>query len=347
MSGLMNKLTGHHNKDHTTDTHQHGQHASPYTNNSNQQTTTTTTQTTTNNNALPNQSTNQQQTLGGMNNSANIASTAPYGASTATTTERTGAAYSNAGVQNQAYSNTGVNNQALANQQRGPLHDDAITRSEEQMRLAKATVETGVAALNKYVSVDHVEKQIPIVRERLVIERFPINESNIGSFSNAIIGEQHFETTVCEDRIAAMKEVVPIERIRLAKEVEGRVENVSMDLRKEKVDYQYQPYNAGAKNDDGLAHDAQARHDFSYDTHRKTDSSYDQAAQYDPNVPKPTSSEVKDSLPGTHHSGHGGMHGDSTNPLSDKIDNVGKTGHGIGAGFMQGNALASGGTGGA
>lgn len=329
----MNKLTGHHNKDHTTDAHQHG---TPYTNNG--QTTTTTTQTTTNNTALPNQSINQQSTLGGLNNSANIASTAPYGTATADAAQRTGAAYSNTGVNNQA-----LTNQQLANQQR-PLHDDAITRSEEQLRLSKASVETGVAALNKYVSVDHVEKQVPIIRERLVIERFPINESNLGSFSNAIIGEQHFETTVCEDRIAAMKEIVPIERIRLAKEVQGTVENISADLKKERVDYQYQPY--GNKHDDGLAHDAQARHDFSYDTHRKTDSSYDQAAQYDPTQPKPHSSKAIDSLPGTHHHHSSGVHGSGTNVLSDKIDNIGKTGHGAGAGFMQGNALA-GGTGGA
>jgi len=328
MSGLLNKLTGHHNKDQTTESHEHG---TPYTaNNSsntsnahhNNQTTTTTTQTTTNNAALPNQSLHQQQAVGG------VATTAPYGASTATSTQRTGAAYTDASV-------AGVNNHVAVNQQQqGVVHDDAITRSEEQLRLAKATVETGVAQLNKYVSVDHVEKKIPISRERLVIERFPINEANIGSFGNAIIGEQHFETTICEDRVAALKEIVPIERIRLAKEVESRVENVEADLRKEHVDYVYQPLAAGSKNDDGLAHQTQARHDQAYDANRKMDSSYDQAAQYKHGAANNTN------LP--HHSSTSGVHSSGAGVMSDKIDNLARSGHGLGAGSMQGNALSTG-----
>lgn len=329
MSGLLNKLTGHHNADHTTNTHEHGSHGSSH-NNVAGQTTTTQTQTTTNN-ALPNQSLNQQATLGGLQNQNAVATNAPYGATNATSTQRTGAAYTDA---------TGVNNNQAFNQQRGVTGDDAITRSEEQLRLAKARVETGTAQLNKYVSVDHVEKQIPIGRERLVIERFPINEMNMGTFAaNAVIGEQHFVTTVTEDRIAAMKEIVPIERIRLAKEVEGRVENVSADLRKEHVDYVYQPLAAGAKNDDGLAHDAQARHDFAYETARKTDSSFSAAGEHD----RARGSGVDSHLPG--HSGKSsGMHSSGENFLSDKIDNVGRSGlgHSAGTGLMGQNSLATG-----
>jgi len=346
MSGLINKLTGHHNKDHTTDSHEHGK---PYgTTNNQQATTTTTTTSTTNNSALPNQSINQQSTLannqstlGGLHNNATTAAagtTNPYGNSTAASTQRTGAAYTDANV-------AGVNNQSTVNQQVvNQQRDDAITRSEEQLRLAKNTVETGTAQLNKYVTVDRVEKQIPVSRERLVIERFPINQSNIGSFSsNAVIGEQHFETVLYEDRVAALKEVVPIERIRLAKELEQRVEHVGADLRKEHVDYVYQPLVPGAKNDDGLAHNAQARHDFSYDTHRKTDTSYGQATKYDQANAKSNSSLTDASLPGSHGK-NSGMHGSGTNPLSDKIDNIGRggLGHTSGTGLMGANALASG-----
>jgi len=181
--------------------------------------TTTTTTTTTSNNAV---------------GATGVNTTNPYGASDSTSTARTGAAYTSG-----ATASTATAQQAgLFTERAGLSSDDAMTRSEEQLRVAKATVEVGKAELNKYVETRHVEQAVPVTRERVVIEREPITAANMGdALSGPQISEAHFETRLHEDRVAATKETVPIERIRLAKQVETSVESVGADLRKEHIDF--------------------------------------------------------------------------------------------------------------
>jgi len=216
MSGILNKLgLGH--KDHTDASHTDASHHSS-TGHARDGTATTTTSTTTTNNS-------------GLNNSGLSSGTAPYGSSTNTSTTRSGAAYSGTGVANQGLASQGIN-------QSGHITgEDAMTRSEEQLRVAKATVETGKAELNKTVEKVHVEQAVPVQKERVVIEREPITQSNMpAAMSGPAISEAHYETTLKEDRVAATKETVPIERIRLAKQTETSVQSVGADLAKEHVD---------------------------------------------------------------------------------------------------------------
>jgi len=113
-----------------------------------------------------------------------------------------------------------------------------MTRSEEQLRIAKDRTETGKAELNKYVTKEHVEQSIPVQRDRVVIEREPVNANNKDqALKGPEISSAHYETTLREDRVHAEKETVPIERIRLAKESQNDVQNVGADLRKEHVDF--------------------------------------------------------------------------------------------------------------
>jgi len=213
MSSLFNKLTGHQNTN-TKD------------NNAN-----TTSNTTTNNNSA-------------------------YGTTGATT--RTGAAYTGAAPAaqtTQAYptNNPGYGTNAGGNTGTRAGGDDAVTRSEEQLRVAKSKVETGKAELNKYVTTEHVEQAVPVTRERVVIEREPINAANMDKASQGPeLTEAHYETTLREDRVLAEKEVVPVERIHLAKQVETSVQNVGADLRKEHVDFTHTQLNNADKTDSGL-----------------------------------------------------------------------------------------------
>jgi len=230
MSGIMNKLgLGH--KDHSADHHDSTGHHST----TDRHSATTTSTTTTSNNAglLNNQA--------GINSGLNQTTTAPYGTSTATSTTRSGAAYSNTGVASSGVASSGVASTGIASNQYNQVGrvsgEDAMTRSEEQLRVAKQTVETGKAELNKTVETVHVEQAVPIAKERVVIEREPITNSNLpAAMSGPQISEAHYETTLREDRVAATKETVPIERIRLAKQTETSVESVGADLRKEHVD---------------------------------------------------------------------------------------------------------------
>jgi len=115
--------------------------------------------------------------------------------------------------------------------------DDAITRSEEQLRVGKEVVGAGTARLDKYVTTEHVQTSVPVTKERVVIEREPITDANRGAaVAGPEISEAHHEVTLTEERAVAAKEVVPIERIRLGKQVETHDQVVGADLRKEHVD---------------------------------------------------------------------------------------------------------------
>jgi len=115
--------------------------------------------------------------------------------------------------------------------------DNAMTRSEEQLRVGKESMGAGSARLDKYVTTEHVQTNVPVTKERVVIEREPVTENNRGAaMKGPEISEAHHEVHLTEERAMAQKEVVPIERIRLGKQVETRDQMVGADLRKEHVD---------------------------------------------------------------------------------------------------------------
>jgi len=115
--------------------------------------------------------------------------------------------------------------------------DDAITRSEERLHVGKEQVAAGSAALDKYVTSERVERSVPVTKERVVIEREPITDANRdAALAGADISEAHHEVHLTEERAIASKETVPIERIRLGKQVETQEQTVGADLRKEHVD---------------------------------------------------------------------------------------------------------------
>jgi len=115
--------------------------------------------------------------------------------------------------------------------------DDAITRSEERLHVGKEQVAAGSAALDKYVTSEHVERSVPVTKERVVIEREPITAENMpAAMSGPEISEAHHEVHLTEERAIASKETVPIERIRLGKQAETQEQTVGAELRKEHVD---------------------------------------------------------------------------------------------------------------
>jgi stress response protein YsnF len=56
--------------------------------------------------------------------------------------------------------------------------DDAMTRSEEEVRIGKRTRERGRVRLKKYVVTDYVEKKVPVKREEVRLEREPPDEGD-------------------------------------------------------------------------------------------------------------------------------------------------------------------------
>ena len=58
--------------------------------------------------------------------------------------------------------------------------DDAMTRSEEEVRIGKRTRERGRARLKKYVVTDYVQTKAPVKREEVRLEREPPNKTDQG-----------------------------------------------------------------------------------------------------------------------------------------------------------------------
>lgn len=119
----------------------------------------------------------------------------------------------------------------------GPNTDDAMTRSEEELRVGKATEERGRVRLRKYVTTEEVQTTVPVQREEVRLEREPITEANIGqAMDGPEISEEEHEVTLHAERPVVEKEAVPVERVRLAKEQVTGEETVSGQVRKEHID---------------------------------------------------------------------------------------------------------------
>jgi uncharacterized protein (TIGR02271 family) len=119
----------------------------------------------------------------------------------------------------------------------GPTTDDAMTRSEEELRVGTAERERGRVRLRKYVTTEHVEQTVPVQRERVRVEREPITDANLNAAtSGPDISEADHEVVLREEELVVEKRVVPRERVRLDKETVTDEERVAEELRKEQID---------------------------------------------------------------------------------------------------------------
>jgi uncharacterized protein (TIGR02271 family) len=119
----------------------------------------------------------------------------------------------------------------------GPTTDDAMTRSEEELRVGKTEQEAGRARLKKYVVTEQVQQTVPVQREEVRVEREPVTEANIDqATSGPDISEEEHEVVLKEERPVVQKETVPKERVRLAKDTVTEEHEISEDVRKEQVE---------------------------------------------------------------------------------------------------------------
>lgn len=119
----------------------------------------------------------------------------------------------------------------------GPTTDDAMTRSEERLRVGTENRETGRARLRKYITSETVTQTVPVSREELRVERDPITDANRGdAMAGSSLSEEEHEVTLHEERPVVAKETVPVERIRLDKETVTDQETVSEEVREENIE---------------------------------------------------------------------------------------------------------------
>jgi uncharacterized protein (TIGR02271 family) len=119
----------------------------------------------------------------------------------------------------------------------GRKTDEAMTRSEEELRVGTTKRETGRARLRKYVVTEQVETTVPVRRENVRLEREPITDANAGAaLDGPAISEEEHEVTLHEEEVVVDKRAVPKERVRLDKDTVTEQHEVSEDVRKEQVD---------------------------------------------------------------------------------------------------------------
>ena len=119
----------------------------------------------------------------------------------------------------------------------GPNTDDAMTRSEEELRVGTTESESGRARLRKYVVTEHVQKTVPVRREEVRVEREPITDDNVDqALSGAEISEEEHEVVLHEEQPVVEKRTVPKERVRLDTETVSEEHEVSEEVRKERIE---------------------------------------------------------------------------------------------------------------
>jgi uncharacterized protein (TIGR02271 family) len=115
--------------------------------------------------------------------------------------------------------------------------DDAMTRSEEELHVGTRTAETGRVRLRKYVVTEQVTQTVPVSREEVRLEREPITDANRDAAMQGVeITEAEHEVILHEERPVVEKEVVPVERVRLATQTVSGEETISEEVRKERIE---------------------------------------------------------------------------------------------------------------
>jgi uncharacterized protein (TIGR02271 family) len=119
----------------------------------------------------------------------------------------------------------------------GPTTDQAMTRSEEELRVGTQTRERGRARLRKYVVTETQQVTVPVSREEVRLEREPITDANRdAATSGPAISEEEHEVTLREEEPVVEKRAVPKERVRLDTETVTEERQVAEDVRKEQIE---------------------------------------------------------------------------------------------------------------
>ncbi|CAN5179016.1 hypothetical protein BH20ACT3_BH20ACT3_14810 [soil metagenome] len=112
-----------------------------------------------------------------------------------------------------------------------------MTRSEEELAVGTRSHETGRVRLRKYVVTEDVTTTVPVRKEKVRLERVPINDENRDSaIVGGDLGDDAQEMVLNEEEIIVDKKVVPKERVHLDKDAEVTDQTVTEQVRKEQVE---------------------------------------------------------------------------------------------------------------
>lgn len=107
-----------------------------------------------------------------------------------------------------------------------------MTRTEEELRVGKRETDAGRVRLRKWVETEPASADVELRRETASVERRPINRPA----SEADIGDEELTAELHEERPVVGKEAVAKEEVGLRKGEERRREEVTGEVRKERIE---------------------------------------------------------------------------------------------------------------
>ena len=121
-----------------------------------------------------------------------------------------------------------------AGHQRDRGGQQALIRSEEELKVDTKQVPRGQAGVRKRVVTEQQHRTVPVEREELRVQREPIPAGEGDGDAEVSADERTIELR--EEQPVVDKRVVPKERVRIGKEVVRDQEHVSEPVRKEQVE---------------------------------------------------------------------------------------------------------------
>jgi uncharacterized protein (TIGR02271 family) len=132
---------------------------------------------------------------------------------------------------------SGTDGQAAGHDTSGPNTDEAMTRSEEELRVGTRSQEQGRLRLRKWIETEPVQTTVEVRREHARLEREPITDANVDAATDGPeLSEEEHEVTLHAEEPVVEKRTVPKERVRVTKDTVTDEAEVSDEIRKERIE---------------------------------------------------------------------------------------------------------------
>lgn len=131
---------------------------------------------------------------------------------------------------------------------------DEITVAEERLTVSTERAQTGQVRMRKVVTTEEQKITVPVKKERVIIERVPVGDSEKHQVTGSEFTEHEQTITLYEEQPRVETEIVATERVRLAKETVTEERTLTGRVRREhvEIDDQSQVRESGPRGaDDG------------------------------------------------------------------------------------------------
>ncbi|MDQ2889738.1 MAG: DUF2382 domain-containing protein [Gemmatimonadota bacterium] len=116
------------------------------------------------------------------------------------------------------------------------MNEVRVTRSEEELEIAKRNVQAGEVDLHKRVETEHVTRPVTTRREEVTIERRPVRADQDRSATGTIGDGTEIRIPITEEELVVEKRAVVKEELVIRTRMVTEEKTVEGDIRKEKVD---------------------------------------------------------------------------------------------------------------